>query len=134
MRVFSVNLFRFEQLLMRMRMATRGEWRPVLEFLSEAMARQMGIRDYIIGETVMAPRAGALGFPAAYLSVTDYYVFRSEAELGRGTRGHRAGTAGGPLSEPAARYTTPAPAGIARAQPDSGGRAGAHAGRGGGPQ
>ena len=29
--VFSVNLFRFEQLMMRM--ANRGEWRPVLEFL-----------------------------------------------------------------------------------------------------
>ena len=56
MRVFSVNLFRFEQLLMRM--ANRGEWRLVLEFLSEAMARQTEIRDYISGETVMAPRAG----------------------------------------------------------------------------
>ena len=80
--VFSVNLFRFEQLMMGM--ANRGEWRPVLEFLSEAIARQTGIRDYIAGEKVMAPRAGALGFLAAYLSVTDYYVFRSEAELGKG--------------------------------------------------
>ena len=32
----------------------------------------------------MAPRAGALGFLAAYLSIADYYVFRSEAELGKG--------------------------------------------------
>ena len=80
--VFSVNLFRFEQLMLRM--ATEGEWRPVLEFLSEAIARQTGIRDYIGGEKVMAPRAGALGFLAAYLSVADYYVFRSEAELGKG--------------------------------------------------
>ena len=31
---------------------------PTAEFLSEAMARQTGIRDYIGGETVMAPRAG----------------------------------------------------------------------------
>ena len=74
--VFSVNLFRFEQLMMRM--ANRGEWRPVLEFLSEAIARQTGIRDYIGGEKVIQ------GFLAAYLSVTDYYVFRSEAELGKG--------------------------------------------------
>ena len=80
--VFSVNLFRFEQLMMRM--ANRGEWRPVLEFLSEAIAQQTGIRDYIAGEKVMAPRAGALGFLAAYLSVADHYVFRSEAELGKG--------------------------------------------------
>ena len=80
--VFSVNLFRFEQLMLGM--ANEGEWRPVLEFLSEEIARQTGIRDYIGGEKVLAPRAGALGFLAAYLSVADYYVFRSEAELGKG--------------------------------------------------
>ncbi len=74
--VFAVNLFRFEQLMMGM--ANRGEWRPVLEFLSEAVARQTGIRDYISGEKVVQ------GFLAAYLSVTDYYVFRSERELGKG--------------------------------------------------
>ena len=74
--VFSVNLFRFEQLLMGM--ANRGEWRPVFEFLGEAIARQTGIRDYIGGEKVIQ------GFLAAYLSVTDYFVFRSEAELGKG--------------------------------------------------
>ena len=74
--VFSVNLFRFEQLMMAM--ANRGEWRPVLEFLSEAIARQTGIRDYIAGEKVIQ------GFLAAYLSVAAYFVFRSEAELGKG--------------------------------------------------
>ena len=74
--VFSVDPFRFEQLMLRM--ATEGEWRPVLEFLSEAIARQTGIRDYIAGEKVIQ------GFLAAYLSVADYYVFRSEAELGKG--------------------------------------------------
>ena len=61
------------------RMATEGEWRPVLEFLGEAIARQTGIRDYIAGEKVIQ------GFLAAYLSVADYYVFRSEAELGPAT-------------------------------------------------
>ena len=74
--VFSVNLFRFEQLMMRM--ATEGAWRPAFEFLSEAIARQTGIRDYISGEKVIQ------GFLAAYLSVSDHYVFRSEAELGKG--------------------------------------------------
>ena len=74
--VFSVNLFRFEQLMLRM--ANEGEWRPVLEFLSAAIARQTGIRDYIGGEKVIQ------GFLAAYLSVAEYYVFRSEAELGKG--------------------------------------------------
>ena len=50
----------------------------MFEFLSEAIARQTGIRDYISGEKVIQ------GFLAAYLSVSDYYVFRSEAELGKG--------------------------------------------------
>ncbi len=80
--VFRVDLHRFEQLMLGM--ANEGEWRPVLEYLSEAIAAQTGIRDYIGGEKVMAPRAGALGFLAAYLSVAGYYVFRSEAELGKG--------------------------------------------------
>ena len=74
--VFSVNLFRFEQLMMRM--ANEGRWQPAFEFLSDAIAAQTGIRDYISGEKVIQ------GFLAAYLSVTDYFVFRSEAELGKG--------------------------------------------------
>ena len=74
--VFRVDLHRFEQLMLRM--ATDGEWRPVLEYLSEAIAAQTGIRDYIGGEKVIQ------GFLAAYLSVAGYYVFRSEAELGKG--------------------------------------------------
>ncbi len=74
--VFRISLFRFEQLLMRM--ANEGEWRPVFAFLGEAIARQTGIRDYIAGEKVIQ------GFLAAYLSLADYYVFRSETELGKG--------------------------------------------------
>ena len=74
--VFRVDLYRFEQLMLRM--ANRGEWRPAFEFLGDAIAAQTGIRDYIAGEKVVQ------GFLAAYLSVTDFYVFRSEAELGKG--------------------------------------------------
>ena len=55
-----------------------GEWRPVFDHLSEAIARQTGIRDYMAGEKVIQ------GFLAAYLSVSEYYVFRSETELGKG--------------------------------------------------
>ena len=40
--VFAVDLYRFEQLMLRM--ATDGEWRPVFEFLNHAIARQTGIR------------------------------------------------------------------------------------------
>ena len=79
---FDVNLYEFGQRMMRM--ANQGEWRPVFAFLAEAIAAQTAIRDYIAGEKVLEPRSGALGFLAAYLSVTDYYVFRSEADLGKG--------------------------------------------------
>ena len=74
--LFRIILFRFEQLLMQM--ANEGEWRQAFEFLGEAISRQTGIRDYIAGEKVIQ------GFLAAYLSLADYYVLRSEAELGKG--------------------------------------------------
>ena len=59
-------------------MAYRGAWRPVLEFLAAAIARQSSIRDYIEEEKVIQ------GFLAAYLSCTDHFVFHSERELGGG--------------------------------------------------
>ena len=74
--MFTVDMYRFEQLMMRM--ASEGEWRPAFEFLGEAISRQTGVRDCIAGEKVVQ------GFPAAHLNLTDYYVFRSEAELGKG--------------------------------------------------
>ena len=73
---FEVDFYEFERLIRRM--ANEGEWRPVFERLAAAVAAQTGIRDYIAGEKVLQ------GFLAAYLSMTDYYVFRSEAELGKG--------------------------------------------------
>ena len=74
--VFSVDLFTFERLVHEM--AYRGTWRPVLEFLAAAIARQTSIRDYMDGEKVIQ------GFLAAYLSVTDHFVFQTERELGGG--------------------------------------------------
>ena len=74
--VFAVDLFRFERLVHEM--AYRGAWRPVLEFLSAAIAAQTSIRDYIDGEKVIQ------GFLAAYLSATEHFVFHTERELGGG--------------------------------------------------
>ena len=73
---FAVDLFAFDRLMSAM--ANEGAWRPVFEFLRDAVAAQTGIRDYIAGEKVLQ------GFLAAYLSVCPYFVFRSEAELGKG--------------------------------------------------
>ena len=74
--VFSVDLLTCERLLRAM--ANDGAWRPVAAFLRDAVAAQTGIRDYMSGEKVIQ------GFLAAYLGVTDHFVFRSEAELGKG--------------------------------------------------
>ena len=74
--VFSVDLHTFSRLVHEM--AYRGAWRPVVEFLADAIARQSCIRGYIDGEKVIC------GFLAAYLSCTDHFVFQSERELGGG--------------------------------------------------
>ena len=74
--VFAVDLYELERLTHRM--AYEGDWRPVLEFLRDAVARQTGIRDYLSGEKVVQ------GFLAAYLNVTSCFVFHTERELGGG--------------------------------------------------
>ena len=73
---FTVDLFALGQLMTAM--ANAGAWRPVLDFLRDAIAAQTGIRDYIAGEKVLQ------GFLAAYFGICPYWVFRSEAELGKG--------------------------------------------------
>ncbi len=74
--LFSVRLDRLTVLISRM--AMRGEWRPVVDFLSEAIAEQTGIRDYIAGEKVLQ------GFFAAYFGISNVFLMRSEGELGKG--------------------------------------------------
>ena len=74
--VFSVDLHTFGRLVHEM--AFRGAWRPVLEFLTAAIAGQTSIHDYIDGEKVIQ------GFLAAYLSATEHFVFHTERELGGG--------------------------------------------------
>ena len=80
MGVFSVDLHTFGRLMHEM--ACRCARRPVLKFLSAAIAGQSSIRDYIDGEKAIQ------GFLAAYLSATDHFVFHNERELG-GTTGRR---------------------------------------------
>ena len=75
-RTFAVDAYRFDRLMSEM--ANEGEWRPVFAHLREAIAAQTGIRDYLGGEKVVQ------GFLAAYLGIGSHFVFRSEAELGKG--------------------------------------------------
>ena len=74
--VLSVDMLTFAGLLRRM--AVNGAWRPVFEFLRDAVAKQTGVRDYLDGEKVLH------GFLAAYLGVTRHFVLRTEPELNKG--------------------------------------------------
>ncbi len=60
------------------RMARDGDWRPVFEFLRNAIAKQTSIRDYLDGEKIIQ------GFLAAYLGGSRYFLMRTEPELGKG--------------------------------------------------
>ena len=59
-------------------MAYRGAWRPVLEYLAEAIEAQTGIRDYLDGEKVVQ------AFLAAHFSLVGHFLIHSERELGKG--------------------------------------------------
>ena len=74
--VFSVSAYTFSRLMRQM--AYDGTWRPVLDFLRDALAEQTGIRDYLDGEKVIH------GFVAAYLSMVDQFLLHSEYELNKG--------------------------------------------------
>ena len=74
--VFSVSHYHFSRLVRGM--AYKGEWRPAVEYIAEAMAEQTGIRDYIDGEKVVQ------AFLAAHFSVVGQFLIHSERELNKG--------------------------------------------------
>ncbi len=74
--VFGVDLWRFANLIRNM--AYKGEWEPVFRFLADEVQQQTSIRDYLTGEKVIQT------FLLAYLNVTDYYITRTEEDLGMG--------------------------------------------------
>ena len=74
--VFSIDLWQFANLVRNM--AYLGEWQPVFEFLAGEVEKQTSIRDYLSGEKVIQT------FLLAYLNVTDYYITRTEEEMGKG--------------------------------------------------
>ncbi len=74
--VFSIDLWQFANFVRNM--AYIGEWKPVFEFLAQEVEKQTSIRDYLSGEKVIQT------FLLAYLNVTDYYITRTEEEMGKG--------------------------------------------------
>ena len=73
---FDADVYRFSSLVADM--AYEGAWRPALEFLRDAIAKQTGIRDYIDGEKV------AHAFMAAHFGMVGQFVIHSERELNMG--------------------------------------------------
>ena len=73
---FTVYLDDLERLMRRM--SQRGEWRPVLDLLAEAIQSQTSVRDYLREEKMVQ------GFLAAYLGATDHFLFSTEREFGKG--------------------------------------------------
>ncbi len=74
--VFKPDLMRFASLIRKM--AYNGEWEPVFRFLAHEVEKQTSVRDYLSGEKVIQT------FLLAYLNVTDYFITRSEVEMGKG--------------------------------------------------
>jgi len=74
--VFSIDLWHFANLVREMGYV--GKWQPVFQFLADEVEKQTSIRDYLSGEKVIQT------FLLAYLNVTDYYLTRTEEEMGKG--------------------------------------------------
>ncbi len=74
--VFSLDFWKLSSLIRDM--AYKGEWKPVFRFLADEVEKQTSVRDYLTGEKVIQT------FLLAYLNVTDYYITRSEEEMGKG--------------------------------------------------
>ncbi len=74
--VFTVDFWRFAGLIRDM--AYEGAWEAVFQFLAHEVRQQTSIRDYLRGEKVIQT------FLLAYLNVTDYYITRTEEEMGKG--------------------------------------------------
>ncbi len=74
--IFKLDFWRFGKLVRDM--AYKGEWEPVFAFLGSEIEKQTSIRDYLNGEKAIQ------AFLLAYLNITDYYVTRSEEEMGKG--------------------------------------------------
>ena len=59
-------------------MAFRGDWKPLFDFIANAVREQSRIREYIEGE------AHIKGFLLAYLGMYRYYQLYPEYELNKG--------------------------------------------------
>lgn len=74
--IFKMDMDRMAALFENM--AFRGDWKPLFDFIAEAIREQSRIREYIEGE------AHIKGFLLAYLGMYRYYQLYPEYELNKG--------------------------------------------------
>lgn len=74
--IFKIDMNRMTMLFENM--AFRGDWKPLFNFIAEAIREQSRIREYIEGE------AHIKGFLLAYLGMYRYYQLYPEYELNKG--------------------------------------------------
>ena len=74
--IYSINRSDFADLMGRM--AHFGEWKPVFNYLANAINEQTSIRDFIQGENMIK------GFLLAYLNTTNHYTIYPEKEMNKG--------------------------------------------------
>jgi len=74
--IFKIDMNRMSALFENM--AFRGDWKPLFDFIANAVREQSRIREYIEGE------AHIKGFLLAYLGMYRYYQLYPEYELNKG--------------------------------------------------
>ncbi len=74
--VFRLDFWHLGELIRNL--AYGGDWEPVFRFLASEIEKQTSIRDYLTGEKVIQT------FLLAYLNVSEYFIVRSEEEMGKG--------------------------------------------------
>jgi len=74
--VFSIDLSRYSILMNNM--ALKGDWRPLLSFITERMKESLALRDLITGEKAIQT------FLNVYLSLSDLFIVHSEKEMNKG--------------------------------------------------
>ncbi|MCP5053668.1 MAG: AAA family ATPase [bacterium] len=74
--VFTLNLSTYSRLMKDM--ATRGQWKPLFDYISNRMSESMSLRDLITGEKSIQ------AFLNVYLGLSDLYVIHPEREMNKG--------------------------------------------------
>ncbi|MCP5104942.1 MAG: AAA family ATPase, partial [bacterium] len=74
--IFTLDLYDYNRLMRGM--AVNGEWKPLLDYITNRMRESMSLRDLITGEKSIQ------AFLNVYLGLSDLYVIHAEKELNKG--------------------------------------------------